>query len=90
MADALVLTPSAQVKVTLPRQLVAVVKEKAAKLGLSVSGYIKHLVIDDARAWQKQLESMDLPEYPMSEKMERIMEQALEDHRQGKTIKMDL
>lgn len=88
MADALVLTSSAQVKVTLPRQLVSLVKKKAGTLGLSVSGYVRHLLIEDVRPLSEYLENADLPTFPLTKKQERIGKKALREHRQGKSIEM--
>lgn len=41
------LSQSVQVKVTLPLQLYKQVKRKAERFGLTVSGYIKHLLLKD-------------------------------------------
>lgn len=76
------LAQSVQVKVTLPFQLQQFAQDKAQKYGLSLSTYIKHLVIDDVR-------EMHMPTFPMSEKTEKVATQALEDHKQGKTHQID-
>ena len=77
MSTALI-SPSVQVKITLPAQLQQFVQRKADIYGLTVSTYIKHLVIDDVK-------DADMPIFPMSEKTERVALQALKDHQQGKT-----
>jgi hypothetical protein len=72
------LTPSVQIKITLPVQLQEFVQSKAEKYGLSVASYIRHLVLDDVK-------DMEMPVFKMSEKTEKVVEQALEEHSQGKT-----
>ncbi|MFH2118676.1 MAG: hypothetical protein ABII10_02995, partial [Candidatus Paceibacterota bacterium] len=74
-----------QIKVTLPRQLLIPIKKRADKYGLSLSAYIKHLVFNDVRSLEKQLESMDLPTHQMSDETEKTMEQARKEYLQGKT-----
>jgi len=48
---------------------------------MTLSSYIKHLVLDDVR-------DMDIPTFTMSAKTEKIALQALEDHKQGKTTEI--
>ncbi|PIR62058.1 MAG: hypothetical protein COY81_04500 [Candidatus Pacebacteria bacterium CG_4_10_14_0_8_um_filter_43_12] len=72
---------SVQVKVTLPAQLQQFAQSKADKFGMTLSSYIKHLVLDDVR-------DMDMPIFTISAKTEKIALQALEDHKQGKTIEI--
>lgn len=71
-------TPSVQIKITLPERLQELVQSKADQYGLSISTYIKHLVLDDVK-------DMDMPVFKMSEKNEEVLDQALEDYSQGKT-----
>lgn len=71
-----------QVKVTLPDQLYGYAQAQAGKFGLTVSSYIRHLVLDDVR-------EVDLPVYQMSPKTEKVALEALIGHRQGKTKKID-
>lgn len=72
---------SVQVKVTLPVQLQQFVQSKADKFGMTLSSYIKHLVLDDVR-------DMDMPTFAMSEETERVALNALEEHKQGKTTEI--
>ena len=74
-------TPSVQVKLTLPAQLQEFAQSKANKFGMTLSSYIKHLVLNDVK-------DMDFPMFAMSKKTEKIALQALEEHRQGKTTKI--
>lgn len=70
-------TQNTQLRVTLPIQLQAYLQSKAGKFGLSLSTYVKNLIINDVK-------DMDFPEFPMSEKTERVVAQAMKDYQQGK------
>ncbi len=72
-------TRATQIKVTVPVQLQSFIQGKAAQYGLSMSGYIKHLIIADAR-------DADIPTFPMSKKMEKAGLKAIKEYRAGKTI----
>lgn len=67
-----------QIKVTLPDELYLHLKSKAEKLGLGLSSYIRHLVINDVR-------DVDIPVFKMSKQREEIGLKALEDYNAGKT-----
>lgn len=70
-----------QVKITIPEQLHAYLKSKADKFGLTLSAYVKNLIIDDVK-------DMEIPTYKMSDKREKIALDALREHKQGKTRKI--
>lgn len=72
------ITNSVQLKVTLPLQLYDYLQAGARKFGLTLSSYIRHLILNDVK-------KMDLPTFPMSPKIEAIGLKALKDHRLGKT-----
>ena len=74
-------TDVTQIKVTLPDPLMDFLASKAGKFGVTVSSYVKNLIINDVK-------DMDFPVYRMSEKTEAIGLQALEDYRAGKTIEI--
>lgn len=76
------ITTSNQVKVTLPQELYAYLKSKADKFGLTMSSYIKNLIINDVK-------DVNIPTFKMSEKREKIALDALKKHRKGKTRKID-
>jgi antitoxin component of RelBE/YafQ-DinJ toxin-antitoxin module len=76
------ISPSIQIKITLPLQLQEFVQSKADKFGLSVATYIRHLVLDDVK-------DMDMPVFKMSEKTEKNVLKALKEHTQGKTHQID-
>ena len=71
-----------QVKVTLPDELYLHLKSKADKFGLNLASYIRHLVINDVK-------DIEIPVFKMSEKTEKRGLQALEEHEEGKTTKID-
>jgi predicted DNA-binding protein len=71
-------TSTSQIKVTLPEQLYTYLKSRADKFGLTLSAYVKNLIIDDVK-------DMDMPTFKMSEKREKIALKALEDYKKGKT-----
>ena len=75
-------TTSSQIKVTLPNQLYAYLRSKADKFGLTTSTYVKNLIIDDVK-------DVDIPTFRMSPENEKIALQALKEHREGKSQKID-
>ena len=79
--SATITAQSVQVKLTLPTQLQQFVKSKADKFGMTLSGYIKYLVLDDVR-------DVDIPTFKMSKKTEENGLKALEEYRLGKTHEM--
>lgn len=76
------LSSSTQVKVTLPKQLYFFLKSKADKFDLPVSSYIRNLVINDVK-------DLGFPTFEMSEKREKLGLEALKEHKQGKTTKVE-
>lgn len=75
-------TDVTQIKVTLPNPLLDYLSSKAGKFGLTLSAYVKHLIVNDVK-------DMEFPTYQMSERTEKVMEQAIEEDRLGKTKVMD-
>ncbi len=75
-------TSATQIKVTLPNELYLLIKSKAAKFGLNLAGYLRYLAINDAK-------EDDLPTFPMSAKQEKVLEKAMDDYKNGKTIRID-
>ncbi len=74
-------TTQAQIKVNLPVTMKDFLESKASKFGMPIAGYIKHLILKD-------IEDMDYPTYRASEETEKAYKKALEDHSNGKTIKV--
>lgn len=73
---------STQLKVTLPLNLFDYLQAKTEKFGLSMSAYLKHLVIEDVK-------DMETPEFKMSDSTEKVGLKALKDFRSGKLKKID-
>lgn len=71
---------SVQLKVTLPLNLLDYLQAKTQKFGLSMSAYLKHLIIEDVK-------NMEIPEFTMSESTEKTALKALKDFRAGKLKK---
>ncbi len=70
---------STQLKITLPENLLNLVKLNAQQLGLTPSTYVRHLVIEDTRK-----AFFSVPEFPMSAKTEATALQAYRDFKAGK------
>ncbi len=71
-----------QIKVTLPTPLFSYLREHAERLGLTLSGYIKNLIIDEVK-------SQPFPSFKMSRNTEKVAQEALTDYRLGRTKKLN-
>ena len=71
-------TDVTQIKVTIPNALLEYLASKAGKFGLTLSAYVKHLIVNDVK-------DMDLPIYKMSDATEKRGLEAIEEYRAGKT-----
>ncbi|MBU2591946.1 hypothetical protein KKD61_00610 [Patescibacteria group bacterium] len=69
---------STQLKVTLPVQLYDYVQAKTQRFGLTMSAYLKHLILEDVK-------DMEIPEFTMSQSTEETALKALKEFRSGKT-----
>lgn len=74
-------TNTTQIKVTLPDPLLSYLASKAGKFGLTLSAYVKHLIVNDVK-------DMDYPIFQMSQKTEEVTLKAMREDRQGKTKTM--
>lgn len=75
-------TQSAQVRVTLPVQLQGYLQAKANKYGLSLSAYIRNLVIND-------VQDVEYPVFEMSEKSLNDLREAIKAEKAGKLVQTD-
>ncbi len=66
------LSPSSQIKVTLPTELYGLARSKASQFGLSLSAYLRHLVITDVK-------DSIYPTYQASEMVEKSYQKALKE-----------
>ncbi len=69
-----------QIKITLPDPLYDYISSKADKFGLTLSSYVKNLIINDVK-------DMEYPTYQASPKVEATYIQALEEKDQATEVK---
>ena len=74
------ITQTAQIKVTLPLQLQAYLRTKSDKFGLTMSSYLKTLIINDVK-------DVDYPIYQASDKTEKSYKRAIKER--DKATKVD-
>ena len=67
---------TSQLRITIPTQIQDLLYSKSDRYGLSMSAYVKNLIINDVK-------DMHIPEFDMSVKTEKIATQALKDHKEG-------
>ncbi|MBU3935253.1 hypothetical protein KJ909_01120 [Patescibacteria group bacterium] len=65
-------TQNTQLRVTLPVQLQAYLQTKASKFGLSLSAYVKNLIIND-------VQDVDYPIFQASDGVEKSYKKAIKD-----------
>lgn len=71
-----------QLKISLSEQLNDRLESKAARLGVPVTQFVKHLIL-------KEVEDEEYPTFEMSERTERRARQALKDYDEGKAVMVD-
>ena len=74
-------TTQVQLKVSLSQQLSNLLRSKAISLGLPVTQFVKHLIIEEVKE--------EYPTFQMSERTELRLKKAMEDYRKGKSVKVD-
>lgn len=75
-------TQTTQIRVTLPVQLQGYLQTKANKYGLSLSAYIRNLIIDDVK-------DVEYPVYEMSQSSIDALNQAMKEAKAGQLIEAD-
>ena len=73
---------STQIRVTIPTQLQAHLQSKASKFGLSLSSYVKNLIIDDVKGDKN-------PVYMLSDSAIAAYKQAKKAEESGALIEAD-
>lgn len=73
-----------KVQLTLTKEENELLSFKAASLGYDVTKYIKFLISREAFAVADSI-----PTYPLSAKAEKEVLKALEEHKKGKSIRLD-
>ena len=66
-----------QLKISLSDQLNGLLQSKAARLGIPVTQFVKHLII-------KEVQTEEYPTFRMSKRTEKRARKALEDYKKGK------
>lgn len=74
------ITQQAQIKLNLPLPLKDHLESKATRFGVTLAGYIKHLILKD-------VENIDYPVYQISERTEKKIKQALKDKDKAVEVK---
>ncbi len=72
-------TSVTQIKISLPDPLYDYLSSKAGKFGLTLSSYVKNLIIDDVK-------DMDYPVYQASNKIEESYKKALQERNRATEI----
>lgn len=75
-------TGQVQIRISLSPQLYDFVRAKASRLGLPVTQFVKHTLIEDVK-------KEEYPTFVASKKVIRNAKQALREYAQGKTIRVD-
>ena len=74
-------TQQAQIKITLPVQLLDFLESKARRFGLPVAAYLRHLVVKD-------VEDMEYPVFQASKRVEKAYKKAMADYKSGKFVRV--
>ena len=75
-------TQTTQIRVTLPVQLQGYLQTKANKYGLSLSAYIRNLVIND-------VQDVDYPVFEMSDQSISDLKESIEAEKAGELVQTD-
>lgn len=75
-------TSQIQLKLSLSQQLNDLLEARAARLGVPVTQFVKHLIL-------KEVDEEAYPSYQMSEQMEKNVKKAMEEYHEGKAIRID-
>lgn len=65
-----------QIKISVSKELKSLVRSRAQEIGVPVTQYVKHLIINDVKK----------PTYQVDEETEKRIGQALEDYKEGRYI----
>lgn len=71
-----------QLRVTLPQELHHFLQLKAKKLGLSMSTYVKNLIINDVK-------DIAYPPFDTNQETEKLFQQALVAEREGSLVEVE-
>jgi hypothetical protein len=71
-----------QLKISLSEQLNDLLESKAARFGVPVTQFVKHLIL-------KEVENQDYPTFAMSARTEEKAHKALKEYEEGKAVIVD-
>ncbi len=74
-------TTQIQLKLSLSEQLNNLLKSKADRLGVPVTQFVKHLIVQEVKG-------EEYPTYQMSARTEKKAKKAMEDYKNGKAIEV--
>ncbi|OGL59628.1 hypothetical protein A2752_00850 [Candidatus Uhrbacteria bacterium RIFCSPHIGHO2_01_FULL_46_23] len=77
------LTKQTQIKLNIPLQLKDYLESRAARFGMPIAGYVRHLIVKD-------VEEMDYPTYRASEEVEKAYEKAMKEKDKSILVKGDI
>ena len=72
-----------QLKISLSEQLNDLLRSKAARLGLPVTQFVKHLIVEEVK-------EEEYPSFQMSERTEKRAKKAMKDYEEGKVVDASL
>lgn len=75
-----IVTSQVQLKISLSEQLSDLLQSKAARLGIPITQFVKHLII-------KEVESEGFPTFPASDWLEKKTEKAMKEIKKGTEVK---
>lgn len=73
------LTKQTQIKLNLPVQLKDYLESRAARFGMPIAGYVRHLIVKD-------VEDMEYPVYQASDEIEKAYEKAMKEKDKAVTV----
>ncbi len=73
-------TAQTQIKVNVPVIMMEYLESKADKFGMTIAGYLKHLILND-------IKDLDYPTFQASEQTEKAYKKAVEEYNAGKVIR---
>lgn len=77
------ITKQTQIKLNIPVQLKDYLESRAARFGLPIAGYVRHLIVKD-------VEDMEYPVYQASERVEKAYEKAMKEKDKAVVVKGDI
>jgi len=77
------LTKQTQIKLNISLQLKDYLESRAARFGMPIAGYVRHLIVKD-------VEDMEYPTYQTSDRVEEVYKKAVKEKDKAVTITGDM